>query len=242
MDKLISVLHDIVSFFNHIGPFTSYMISEYGDILVKGIFDTLYMTFMATLVSYLFGLPIGVIAEVTNSNGIHPMPKLNKILGFIINIGRSIPFIILLVALMPFTREVIGTTIGPKAATVPLIIGAVPFVARLVENALKELDKGVIEAARSMGAGDLHIIFKVMIPETLPSLVLGISLACITLVGYTAMAGAVGGGGLGDIAIRYGYYRYQSDVMIVTIVLLVIIVQIIQSIGHFISKIIDKKN
>jgi D-methionine transport system permease protein len=215
---------------------------NYGDMLTQGIMDTLYMTLIATLIAYLGGLPIGIIAEVTSENSIHPMPIINKIFSFIINIGRSIPFIILLVAIMPLTRFVVGTTIGPKAATIPLIIGAIPFVARLVENSLKELDKGVIEAARSMGASDLQIIFKVMIPETLPSLILGVSLACITLVGYTAMAGTVGGGGLGDIAIRYGYYRYQPDIMVVTIVLLIILVQIIQSIGQLISRVIDKKN
>ncbi|WP_271716117.1 methionine ABC transporter permease [Anaeromicropila herbilytica] len=216
--------------------------TNYSDMLVQGMLDTLYMTLVATIIAYLFGLPIGILAEVTSKDGIHPMPVINKVLGFIINVGRSIPFIILLVAIMPFTRMVIGTTIGPKAATVPLIIGAIPFIARLVENSLKELDKGVIEAARSMGASDMQIVFKVMLVEALPSIILGVSLSSITLVGYTAMAGTVGGRGLGDIAIRYGYYRYQPDVMIITIILLVILVQIIQSIGQLISKKIDKKN
>lgn len=217
-------------------------IEEYGAMILEGTIDTLYMTFIATVVAYLFGIPIGILAEVTRKGGIHPIPKLNKVLGWIINVGRSIPFIILLVAIMPLTRIVAGTTIGPKAATVPLIIAAAPFVARLVENSLRELDGGVIEAAKSMGANDWQIIYKVMLPETLPSLILGFSLATITLVGYTAMAGAVGGGGLGNIAINYGYYRYQKDVMIVTIVLLVIMVQIIQSVGHIISQKIDKKS
>lgn len=216
--------------------------NEYGQMLLEGIRDTLFMTFLSTIVAYIIGVPIGILAEVTRKGGIHPDPILNNILGGIINIGRSIPFIILLVAVMPFTREVVGTTIGPKAATVPLIIAAIPFVARLVENSLRELDDGVIEAARAMGANDRQIIFKVMLPETLPSLVLGSSLATITLVGYTAMAGTIGGGGLGDIAIRYGYHRRQTDVLIVTIVLLVIIVQIIQSIGYITSKRIDKKS
>jgi len=166
---------------------------------------------------------------------------LNKILDSIINLGRSIPFIILLVAVMPLTRKIVGTTLGPEAATVPLIIGAIPFVARLIETSLRELDSGVIEAARAMGANVREIIFKVMIPETLPSLVLGSSLATITLVGYTAMAGTIGAGGLGDIAIRYGYHRGQTDVMIITIILLVIFVQGIQSFGQFISKAIDKR-
>lgn len=224
-------MNSLVTFFDANGP-----------MLLEGILDTLYMTFTATIVAYIFGVPIGILAEVTRKGGIHPMPLFNKILGWIINIGRSIPFIILLVAVMPFTRIVAGTTIGPKAATVPLIIAAIPFVARLVENALRELDEGVIEAAKAMGANDRQIIFKVMILETLPSLVIGSSLATITLVGYTAMAGTVGGRGLGDIAIRFGYHRYQPDVMIVTIVLLVIIVQIIQSIGHIVSKKLDKKS
>ncbi|ROR25744.1 D-methionine transport system permease protein [Mobilisporobacter senegalensis] len=213
-----------------------------GPMLLEGVLDTLYMTFTATIVAYIFGVPIGILAEITRKGGIHPMSLFNKVLGWIINIGRSIPFIILLVAVMPFTRIVVGTTIGPKAATVPLIIAAIPFVARLVETSLRELDDGVIEAAKAMGANDRQIIFKVMLSETLPSLVLGSSLATITLVGYTAMAGAVGGRGLGDIAIRFGYYRYQPDIMIVTIVLLVIIVQIIQSIGHIVSKKLDKKS
>lgn len=213
----------------------------YGSMLMEGTMDTLYMTFTATFVAYIFGLPIGILAEITRKNGIYPILLLNKILDAIINLGRSIPFIILLVAVMPVTRAVVGTTLGPKAATVPLIIGAVPFVARLVENSLRELDSGVIEAARAMGANVKEIIFKVMIPETLPSLILGMSLATITLVGYTAMAGTIGAGGLGDIAIRYGYYRYQTDVMIITIILLVIFVQGIQSFGQFISKAIDKR-
>jgi D-methionine transport system permease protein len=214
---------------------------ENGVMIKEGIIDTLYMTFLSTFTAYLIGLPIGILAEVTRKDGIHPVPAFNKVLGFIINMGRSIPFIILLVAVMPITRMMAGTTIGPKAATVPLIIAAVPFIARLVETSLRETDQGVIEAARAMGATDIQIIFKVMIPEAMPSLILNASLATITLIGYTAMAGAVGGGGLGDIALRFGYYRYQTDIMIITIILLVIIVQITQTVGHIISKIIDKR-
>jgi D-methionine transport system permease protein len=226
---------------NEIFDFLTKLFTENGTMILEGIRDTLYMTFMATFASYIFGLPIGILAEVTRKGGIHPMPTLNNLLGAIINIGRSIPFIILLVAVMPITRSIAGTTLGPKAATVPLIIAAIPFVARLVESSLRELDGGVIEAAKAMGANDFQIIFKVMLSETLPSLILGISLATITLIGYTAMAGTVGGGGLGDIAIRFGYYRYQTDIMLVTIVLLVLIVQIIQSVGNRISKKIDKR-
>lgn len=226
---------------NEIINYLSNLFQTNGAMLAEGIRDTLYMTFMSTLIAYAFGLPLGILAEVSRKGGIHPNPVISKILGTIINIGRSIPFIILLVAVMPITRSIAGTTIGPKAATVPLIIAAIPFVARLVESSLREVDSGVIEAAKAMGANDLQIIFKVMVPESLPSIVLGISLATITLVGYTAMAGIVGGRGLGDIAQRFGYYRYQTDIMIVTIVLLVLLVQIIQSVGHIASKIIDKR-
>jgi len=209
--------------------------------LLEGLRDSMYMTFTATFVAYIFGLPIGIFAEVTRKGGVYPIVFLNRILDWIINLGRSIPFIILLVAVMPVTRSIVGTTLGPKAATVPLIIGAIPFVARLVENCLREIDGGVIEAAKAMGANVWQIIFKVMIPESLPALILGMSLATITLVGYTAMAGAVGAGGLGDIAIRYGYYRGQTDIMIITIIWLVILVQVVQNLGQFISKIIDKR-
>lgn len=226
---------------NAIMDYLKILFEENGVMLAEGIRDTLYMTFTATLVAYILGFPIGILAEVTRKGGIHPIPALNRVLGVIINIGRSVPFIILLVAVMPITRAVVGTTIGPEAATVPLIIAATPFVARLIENAIRETDGGVIEAAKAMGATDLQIIFKVMIPESLPSIILGASLATITLVSYTAMAGAVGGGGLGDIALRFGYYRYETDIMIVTIVLLVIIVQIIQNVGNIISKKIDKR-
>ncbi len=226
---------------NTIISYISNLYAEHGEMIGKGILETLYMTFTATFVSYLLGLPIGILSEVTKKGGLFPIVSLNRVLGFIINIGRSIPFIILLVFVMPVTRAVVGTTIGPKAATVPLIIAATPFVARLIENALHEIDGGVIEAAKAMGANVQQIIFKVMIPEALPSMVMGASLATITLVGYTAMAGAVGGRGLGDIALRFGYYRYETDIMVVTIVLLVVLVQLIQNVGNIITKKIDKR-
>lgn len=226
---------------NQIIEYLKTLMVDSGSMLWEGILETLYMVFVATSVSYILGIPIGILAEVSKKGGLHPMPSLNRMLGVIINIGRSVPFIILLVFVQPVTRLVTGTTIGPKAATVPLIIAAVPFVARLIENTLHDVDSGVIEAARSMGANDLQIIFKVMLPESLPSLIMGASLATITLVGYTAMAGVVGGGGLGNIALQYGYYRYQTDIMVVTIVLLVILVQAIQNIGHIVSKKIDKR-
>lgn len=219
----------------------SQLINDYGTLLWQGILDTLYMTVVSTFMACILGLPVGILAVVSSPKGIHPMPILNKILGAIINIGRSIPFIILMIAIMPFTRWLIGTTLGAKAVIVPLVISATPFFARLVENSLNELDSGVIEAARSMGAGDFKIVWKVMLPETLPSLMLSVSLGAITIVGYTAMAGTVGGGGLGDIAIRFGYYRNEWDIAVVTIVLLVTIVQIIQSIGQLISDKMDKR-
>ena len=218
----------------------SYIWQDFGELLLEGIRDTLWMTGVSTLAAYLIGLPLGILARATAPDGIHPMNKLNRVLGAVINLGRSIPFIILLVAIMPLTRLIVGTTIGPVAVTVPLVLAAAPFIARLVENSLSELDKGVIEAAKAMGARDMQIIWKVMLPETVPSLAAGISMAAITIVGYTAMAGAVGGGGLGDIAIRYGYYRYETDIAVVTVVLLVAIVQIIQSIGQFTARKLDR--
>jgi D-methionine transport system permease protein len=226
---------------NQIIEYLKVLFEENGSMIAQGIMDTLYMVFVSTAVSYILGLPIGILAEVSRKNGLFPMPFTNRLLGLIINIGRSIPFIILLVFVMPVTRLITGTTIGPKAATVSLIIAATPFIARLIENTLHDVDGGVIEAARAMGANTLQIILKVMLPESLPSMVMGASLSMITLVGYTAMAGIVGGRGLGDIAMRFGYYRYQVDIMIVTIVLLVIFVQAIQSIGHIVSKRIDKR-
>lgn len=217
------------------------LIANYGALLWQGVLDTIYMTLVSILLACLLGFPIGILAVVSSPKGIHPMPVINKILGAIINIGRSIPFIILLVAIRPFTKWIVGTSLGPDAVIVPLVISATPFIARLVENSFNDLDAGVIEAARSMGARDMQIIWKVMVPEALPSLILGISLGAITIVGYTAMAGTVGGGGLGDIAIRYGYYREEYDIAVVTIVLLVVIVQILQSLGQLISDKIDKR-
>lgn len=218
------------------------LLYEYLTLMAKGTRDTLYMVFAATFFSYLAGLPLGIAVVITENGSVIPKPGLNRVLGTIINITRSVPFIILLIAVTPVTRLLVGTTIGPTASIVPLVIGAIPFVARLVETTFKEIDWGVIEAAQSMGASPWQIILKVMIPETLPSLILGASITTITLIGYSAMAGVVGGGGLGDLAIRYGYYRYQRDVMFMTIGLLVIIVQLIQSTGSFVSHKIDKKN
>ncbi|QSX07523.1 ABC transporter permease [Alkalibacter rhizosphaerae] len=218
------------------------VIAEFGDILAKGTLDTLYMVFAATLIAYIFGLPLGIALVVTEDNHILPASHFNRALGTVVNVTRSVPFLILMIALIPFTRAIMGTAIGVNASIVPLVIGATPFVARLVEGSMKELNKGIIEAATSMGCSKFEIIYKVMIPESLPSLILGASLTTITLVGYSAMAGVIGGGGLGDIAIRYGYYRYESDLMVVTILLLIIIVQVIQGIGNRLSKRINRLN
>lgn len=207
----------------------------------KGILETLYMTFFSSFLAYLLGLPLGIILVVTDKDGIAPCAVLNKILGVIVNLVRSIPFVILMVALIPFTRALIGTTLGPNAVVVSLVIGSAPYIARLVESSLKEVDHGVIEAAQSMGASPIQIVFKVMIPEAMPSLIIGGAIAIITILGYSAMAGFVGGGGLGTIAINYGYHRYQTDIMIVTLILMVIIVQGIQEIGTRLMKRIDKR-
>ncbi len=196
-----------------------------------GILETLYMTFFSSLVAYLIGLPLGILLVVTDKEGIAPFVPLNKVLGIIVNLVRSVPFVILLITVMPFTRLLIGTTIGSTAVVVPLIIASAPYIARLVESSLKEVDKGVIEAAQSMGATPLQIIYKVLIPEAMPSLIVGGAIAVTTILSYSAMSGFVGGGGLGDIAIRYGYYRYETEIMLVTVVILVLIVQVIQEVG-----------
>jgi D-methionine transport system permease protein len=196
-----------------------------------GILETLYMTFVSSFIAYLIGLPLGVLLVVTDKEGIAPLVPLNKVLGVFVNLVRSVPFIILLITVMPFTRLVVGTTLGSTAVIVPLIIASAPYIARIVESSLKEVDKGVIEAAQSMGATPLQIIYKVLIPEAMPSLIVGGAIAVTTILSYSAMAGIVGGGGLGDIAIRYGYYRYETEIMLVTVVILVLIVQVIQEAG-----------
>ena len=217
------------------------VIQENLSMFLEGTLETLYMTGLSTILAYVFGLPLAILVIITKKDGLSPHPKLNAVLEWIINIGRSIPFLILMVALMPFTRLVAGKAIGPNAAIVSLVIGAIPFVARMVEGSLEEIDHGVIEAAQTMGASNWEIISKVYLPESLPSLVRGLSITTITLIGYSAMGGAVGAGGLGDIAIRYGYYRYQADIMWVTVVLLVLLVQIMQWAGTKLSKKLDKR-
>ena len=212
------------------------------NMLAKGFMETLYMTFVSSAVAYLLGLPLGIVLVVTDKDGIRPIPWLNWFLGVIINLLRSVPFLILLITVIPITRFITGTTLGSTATIVPLVIAAAPFIARLVESSLKEVDRGVIEAAQSMGASPRQIVFKVLLPEARPSLIVGSAIAVTTILSYSAMTGFVGGGGLGDIAIRYGYYRYQTGIMLVTVVLLVIIVQVLQELGMKLAKISDKRN
>lgn len=209
--------------------------------LLEGIRDTLYMTLASTLFGYIIGLPMGIVLTVTDKDGIRPNAAVYKVLDVISNLLRSIPFIILLIVLIPFTRFVVGRSYGSTATIVPLTIAAAPYIARMVESSLKEVDAGVIEAARSMGASDFQIVTKVMLVEARTSLIVGATISLGTILGYSAMAGTVGGGGLGDIAVRYGYTRWQTDIMVVTVVLLVILFQIFQTIGMKIANRLDRR-
>ncbi len=210
--------------------------------LVEGIRDTLLMTVVSTFFAYVIGLPLGIVLVVTSKNGLKPNAPVYKTLDFIVNILRSVPFLILLITVIPITKFIVGKSYGSAATIVPLTIAAAPFVARLVEQSLAEVDKGVIEAAQSMGASTLTIVTKVLLAESRTSLIVGSTIATATILGYSAMAGVVGGGGLGDIAVRYGYYRYQTDVMFITVILLVALVQLLQYIGMNISRRFDKRN
>lgn len=200
--------------------------------LWTGTLDTLYMVGVATLFTVVLGLPLGVLLVTTDRQGLTPAPLLNMVLGAVVNAARSLPFIILLVVVIPLTRLLVGTSIGATAAIVPLSLAAIPFFARVAESSLREVDRGLVEAAQAMGCSPWQIILKVLIPEALPSLVLGVALTIISLIGYSAMAGAIGGGGLGDLAIRYGYQRFETAVMIATVVLLIALVQGIQALGN----------
>lgn len=215
---------------------------QYGELLLQGTWDTIVMTLVSTVFAYIIGIPLGVAVVLTDpKNGLLPHRAINAVLGWIINIGRSIPFIILLVAIIPFTRLVVGTSLGVPGAIVPLVVSAAPFVGRMVEQSLAEVDASLIEAAQSFGATVWQIVIKVYLMESLPSLIRGFSITLITLLGYSAMAGTVGAGGLGDIAIRYGYQRYMVDMMIATIVILIVVVQVIQSVCDFAARKVDKK-
>ena len=211
------------------------------DMIITGIGQTLYMTILSTVVGYVFGLPLGVMLAVFDKDGLRPNKAVYKVLDVISNIIRSIPFLILLILIIPLTRLIVGQSYGSSATVVPLVVAAIPFIGRMVESSIKEVDAGVVEAARSMGASDLRIIVKVLLLESRTSLKTGATIAIGTILGYSAMAGSVGGGGLGDIAIRYGYYRYESQIMIVTVILLVVLVQVFQSIGMIIASKLDKR-
>ena len=214
---------------------------KYGALLAQGTIDTLVMSIASCVFAYVIGLPLGIWFAVTTPNGLRPNKAVNTVLGWIINIGRSIPFIILLVAIIPFTRLVVGTSLGVPGAVVPLTVAAAPFVARIVEQSLAEIDKDLIEAAHSFGASNMQIIMKVMLKESLPSLVRGVAITFVNLFGYSAMAGTVGAGGLGDIAIRYGYQRFQGDVMLAAVILCVVLVQVFQTFGDWLARTIDKR-
>ncbi|MDR1089304.1 MAG: ABC transporter permease [Coriobacteriales bacterium] len=215
---------------------------NYGALLGRGTLDTLLMTSISTVFAYVLGIPLGILVTLTAPQGLWPHPVFNTVLGWILNIGRSIPFIILLVALIPLTRFLVGTALGVAGAIVPLVFAAAPFVGRMVEQSLAEVDGGLTEAAQSFGASIGQIVYKVLLKESVPSLIRGAAITFITLFGYSAMAGTVGAGGLGDIAIRYGYQRYQDDVMIAAVLLCIVLVQIVQSIGDLAARKIDKRN
>ncbi len=217
------------------------MTQELWELLGKGILETLYMVLVSSAVAYVIGIPLGVLVFVTDTGGICRNRAVNFIFGGIINLVRSVPFLILLVAILPFTRLVVGTTIGSTATIVPLVAAAAPYVARMVESSLKEVDHGVVEAAQAMGSSNFQIIYKVLLPEAKPSLVVGATISLATILGYSAMAGFVGGGGLGAIATNYGYYRYDSETMLITVLLLVLIVQLFQEVGLRLVNHIDKR-
>ena len=207
----------------------------------EGTLDTLFMTLLSTFFGYLLGLPMGIALAVTDRDGVRPNAAVYKILDIIANIVRSIPFLILLILIMPFTKLIVGRSYGTAATVVPLTVAAAPFIGRMIESSLKEVDHGVIEAAQSMGAGTMTIIVRVLLVEARTSILVGVTIALGTILGYSAMAGIVGGGGLGDIAMRYGYYRYESDIMLAAVVLLVILVQIFQTLGMRMSVKLDRR-
>lgn len=211
------------------------------DLLLKSLAETLYMLSVSAIIAAVIGIPLGILLVVTEKNNILSCPMINKPLAFVINMIRSIPFIILMVAIIPLTRIIAGTSIGTTAAIVPLTLAAIPYTARMVETSIREIPSGLIEAAESMGASPLQIIYKVLIPEALPAVIQNMTVVIVSLIGSSAMAGTIGGGGLGDLAIRYGYQRFQADMMIATIVVLIVIVQVIQWVGNNLSKKTNKE-
>ena len=217
------------------------MNSQTVSLLANGLLETIYMTLVSTLIGYLIGLPVGILLTVTDKEGIRPNAFVYRILDVIINIMRSIPFLILLILLIPFTRFLVGKSYGTTATIVPLVVSAAPYIARMVESSLKEVDSGVIEAARSMGASNPAIVFRVLLVEAKTSLITGATITLGTILGYSAMAGTVAGGGLGDIAIQYGYYRWKTDIMLITVAILVVLFQIFQMVGMKIASALDHR-
>lgn len=210
-------------------------------ILQRGVWETLYMTVLSTVISYVIGLPLGVVLTVTDRGGLHPVPWLNRVLGILVNFFRSIPFIILMVAMLPVAKLIVGTSLGNRAMIVMLVIAASPYIARMVESSVKEVDAGVIEAAQSMGASNFEIVCKVLLPEARPSLIMGAVISMVTILGYSAMASTIGGTGLGQIAISYGHQRFNPDIKWLCVFLTVIIVQIIQEVGAAVAHRSDKR-
>lgn len=205
------------------------------------LWETLYMVIISMVLSYAIGIPIGVVLNITSKDGICPNRSVNAVLGVIVNIFRSIPFLILLIWMLPVTQAIVGTMVGPTSVIVPLVVSAAPFVGRMVESSLNEIDGGVIEAAQSMGSSSWQIIYKVLLPEAKPSLIIGAAISITTILGYSAMAGIVGGGGLGAVATNYGLYRYNNEIMLITIVIIVVVVQIFQEVGMMMAKKLDKR-
>lgn len=215
--------------------------SQMIGLLGVSIWETIYMVIISTVLAYAIGLPIGVVLNITSKDGICPNRAVNSVLGVIVNVFRSIPFLILLIWMLPVTQAIVGTMVGPTSVIVPLVVSAAPFVGRMVESSLNEIDKGVVEAAQSMGSSSWQIIYKVLIPESKPSLIIGAAISVTTILGYSAMAGIVGGCGLGAVAMNYGLYRYDDQIMFITIVIIVVIVQIFQEIGMMTAKKLDKR-
>jgi D-methionine transport system permease protein len=211
------------------------------NLLYKSLFQTLHMVAVAGLVGALIGLPIGIFLATSQKGELFPTPNVNRVIGLIVNAARSTPFIILVVAIVPFTRMIAGTSIGTTAAIVPLTIATIPFFARLVEGAIREVDKGLIEAARAMGATPYQIVYKVLLAEARPALMMALTMTFVSLIGYSAMVGAVGGGGLGDLGIRYGYQRFMPEMMLAVVIVLIVLVQVVQSLGDALARKFDKK-